>query len=275
MTPWTAARRNPGGPHTARPSSTRAFLAATLLLIALPCLAYARFEAALLLPFPLHLNIAIGGALAAALAIAAVAAVAPRSQRLQFVMWTAILSSATEVVMVYFYREAPAGALPAAAGTAAAAVWLAPASTALLRRSGIVLSVGYVMLLSACFLDWPSIPNEVPYQLATIVDSKSVNRFCSYPLTSFIDSEWLWRIDARPEVLDSIATKSGMTTCATIPNAFWRMPPYYWPRAIPTGGQVYCTPSFPAHGRGSDGWHFIMAVDVNRSRAFVWFKNNF
>jgi hypothetical protein len=276
VTPWTAARSDPGGRQTARPSSTRAFLAATLLLIALPCLGYAIFASTLLLPFPFSLNIAIAGSLAAALAIAAVAAVAPRSQRLRFVMWTAILSIATEVAVVYIlHREAPAAIVSAAVGTAAAAVWLAPASTLLLRRSGIVLSALYVTLLTACFVDWPSIPDAVPYELAAIIDSKSVGRFYSYRLTAFIDSEWLWRIDAPPDVLDSIATKSGMSPCANAPNAFWRMPPYYWPRAIPNGGRIYCTPSFPADRRGPDGWHFIMAVDVNRSRAFVWFKNNF
>ena len=271
MTPWNIARSEPPTPKTVRPLTKEDLLAFAVLWGAPSVVGFALFVAAVTLPLPFHLNVAIVGALAAGLAIAAVGSVVRPPRRSHFVVWEAVLSLSVESAVVYvFFRAAPEGLVPAAIGIVAIAVCV-------LRHKRVcsVLVVLYVFVLAACLLDWPATPDTIPYQLSTIVDARSLERFYAYPLAQYSDNQWLWRIDARPEVLASIATKSGMTPCANAPNAFWRMPPYYWPRTIPDGGRLYCTPSFPSGSRGPDGWHFIMAVDVTRSRAFVWFINNF
>jgi hypothetical protein len=133
--------------------------------------------------------------------------------------------------------------------------------------------VGFVALLSITFLDWPVWPDAVPEPLlkATGGDRNAIGRFHSYYLGGFIDHDWLWRIDARPEVLEVIAPRLGLTKVDNAPRDFWLMPPYYWPGSLPPGAQLFSTPGF---SRGA-GDQYFMLVDVQRRFAVVWVKELF
>jgi hypothetical protein len=87
----------------------------------------------------------------------------------------------------------------------------------------------------ATLADWPVWRDELPEPLlqATGGDPGAIERFHSCYLGGFIDHDWLWRIDARPEVLQAIAPKLGLSETASAPPEFWDMPPHYWPRSLP------------------------------------------
>jgi hypothetical protein len=128
--------------------------------------------------------------------------------------------------------------------------------------------------MTSSYLDWPAWPDRVPEGLSGTESLRAGNaRFYSYSLGEFIGSEWLLRIDAQPEVLEKLASENHMVPRNTAPDLFWKMPPYYWPRDLPKGGRLYSIASIP-EDRGPDGDHFLMLIDPQRSRAFVWFKNN-
>jgi hypothetical protein len=266
VTPWHSAER--AKPEPAR-SSARSFAAATLLLVSIPSVAFLFLFASLLLPLPTHASNALAGFLIAANAVLAVSFTAAPPQRAKYAAAMAVLSIAVEAFIARWYRLEPLVTLAApAVGVAAVALLLAVPR---IRRAAVALLALYPVLLIATFMDWPSLPDPLPRELA----GSPVKSFHSYPLSSFIDRESLWRIDAAPEALETIAQELRMTPSNTAPDAFWRMPPWYWPRHLPAGARFYSTPSFPAEARGPDGAHFLMLVDTHRSRAFVWFKNNF
>jgi hypothetical protein len=133
--------------------------------------------------------------------------------------------------------------------------------------------VAFVALMGVTFVDWPSWPDAVPDPLlqATGGHRGAIEKFHYYYLGGFIDHEWLWRIDARPEVLQSLAQKLGLSKAVSAPPNFWLMPPYYWPRKLPPGAQLYATPGF---SRGA-GDQYFMFVDAQRGLAVVWVKQLF
>jgi len=67
----------------------------------------------------------------------------------------------------------------------------------------------------------------------------------------------------------------GLRSINAVPRGFWRMPPHYWPRSMPTGGEAFQSPMFSGDTRGPDGSHYFLVHDKTQSRAFVWVKDNF
>jgi len=128
-------------------------------------------------------------------------------------------------------------------------------------------------LLSTAFFDWPVWPDAVPDSLlqATGGDRNAIERFHSYYLGGVVDHDWLWRVDARPEMLQAIAPRLGLAKVDSAPPDFWLMPPYYWPQNLPAGAQLYSTPGF-SHGAGDQ---YFMLIDVQRRFAVVWVKKLF
>jgi hypothetical protein len=83
----------------------------------------------------------------------------------------------------------------------------------------------------AHLVDWPIWPDALPEPLLQASGGRrgAIERFHSYDLGGFIDHDWLWRIDARPEVLEAIAQELVLSKAVGAPPGFWDMPPYYWP----------------------------------------------
>jgi hypothetical protein len=158
-------------------------------------------------------------------------------------------------------------------------VGIAGVTLCLLQRDGRLASqrlwagaflVAFVALLGATLVDLPVWSDPVPDRLlqATGGHRDVIRRFHSYYMGGFIDHDWVWRIDAKPEDLYAIASKLDLNKVDEAPPGFWLMPPYYWPRTSPPGAQLYSTPRF-SHGAGDQ---YFMLVDPQRGLAVVWVK---
>jgi len=129
----------------------------------------------------------------------------------------------------------------------------------------------------ARFVDIPAIPkglnSELAYALGT--NASQVHAFYCYDQGGFIDHEWLWRIDAPPETIALVVSRLEMRSTNTVPQSFWKMPPYYWPRSMPSGGEAFQNSLFTGDKRGPDGTYHFLVHDKIQNRAFVWVKDNF
>ena len=123
-------------------------------------------------------------------------------------------------------------------------------------------------------LDILALPNDPPFEIKALLAEKEARCYVYY-LGGFIDSEYLWRIDANPEVIISIVHELNLGQSKNVPRAFWQMPPYYWPRSLSTNMKAYKTPDFPGEGRGNDGDYYFLLHDKSNNRAYVWYKRNF
>lgn len=153
--------------------------------------------------------------------------------------------------------------------TVRATLWVSLAAGA-----AVFVFIGFVY---ARYVDWPARPEPPAPDLADALGThvSRISAFYSYDLGGFLDREWLWRIDAKPDVVAFVVRQLGMLNASAVPQKFWRMPPHYWPRSMPAGGEAFQSPMFPADSRGQDGAHFFLLHDKAQGRAFVWFKENF
>jgi hypothetical protein len=135
----------------------------------------------------------------------------------------------------------------------------------------------FLVVVYARHLDWPARPEQLPYTLANSLGAHAsgVESFHRYDLGGFLDHQWLWRIDAKPNVIALVVGDLGLHRTNAVPQQFWRMPPHYWPRSLPPGAEVFQSLTFSTDSRGSDGKHYFMVHDRTQERAFVWFKDNF
>lgn len=118
------------------------------------------------------------------------------------------------------------------------------------------------------FFDFPAIPDRKSSGFEGL-------RFYSYGLGGFIDTQYLWRVDGDREAIESLMTRLKLQKTDAIPDEFWRVRPYYWPKKDFNGSEAYRSPSFSASSRGRDGRHFFAVYDPDKNRAYVWLKDNF
>lgn len=139
----------------------------------------------------------------------------------------------------------------------------------------VVLVVGVVALFGfALRIDLFALPDAPPRDLKVVL-AKREARCYVYTLGGFIDMEYLWRIDASPEVIASVVSQLTLKKSKSVPAAFWQMPPYYWPRSPSTNMAIYKSSGFPLEGRGDDGEYYFLLHDKSTNRAYVWYKSNF
>jgi len=140
-----------------------------------------------------------------------------------------------------------------------------------------VLFFAFIGLVIARFTDQPAKPEPLAPDLVRILGKNTslVNAFYCYDRGGFIDNEWLWRIDATPEAIALVVRGLGLHNTNAVPPDFWRMPPHYWPRFMPSYGEAFQSPMFSGDSRGSDGIHYFMVHDKTQNRAFIWVKDNF
>lgn len=133
--------------------------------------------------------------------------------------------------------------------------------------------VGCLIGLSRLF-DFPAFQDPDEEGAPGFVDSSSV-RFYSYSLGGFIDEESLWRIDGDRATIESMLNGLGLARTDTIPDGFWRLCPYYWPKGSFSGAEAYRSLFFEADERGPDGEHYFAVHDPAKGRAYIWVKDNF
>ena len=237
----------------------------TLLLTIVSAVAvYFFFAIGTLSAVPAAMIVPAVGFLGAVLAILAVPAVAPPQRRIAYLALATALIFSIEVYLAIASEQRPLQMAVIAIGWAALIAG---------RRQIVAVSVLFLILFAASALDWPSLRQAVPADLSRY--QAAISDFRSYRLERFFNEETLWRIDAPVDTLDQIAGMYYAKPVDAVPPQFFRIVPWYWPHGFPQRWKATATPAFPAAGRGSDGTHFFMLIDLDRARAFVWYKTVF
>jgi len=121
--------------------------------------------------------------------------------------------------------------------------------------------------------DWPP---ELSF--ATKGDSQEVrDRVRLYSLGGYVDSEYLWRMEASPERVAMLAKHWALLPVGKerVPRQFWRMPPNWWSPAAIGNVDFLASEGFTATERGIDGEHFFVMHDRSQKLLYVWCKINF
>ncbi len=150
-------------------------------------------------------------------------------------------------------------------------------STAWVIVSACVAFLTLIGVVYARYVDRPAHPEELSPDLVHVLGTNAslVTAFYRYDRGGFIDHEWLWRIDAKPETVALVVSGLRLRSTNAVPRDFWRMPPHYWPRSMPSDGEAFQSPMFSGDSRGPDGAHYFLVHDKAQSRAFAWVKDNF
>ena len=229
-------------------------------------------------PFPKDLAEPTAGFTMGLLIVLAGSLLAPR-QRLAVALVLCVAGTALATALMSFHLLGTlVGGIVAVAFVA---WWFHPQRT---RRSALWVGIGvcaaffvFISVVFARFVDRPAHPEALSPQLVHALGTNAslVTAFYRYDRGGFIDHEWLWRIDATPEAMALVVSGLGLHSTNAVPRDFWRMPPHYWPRAMPAGGVAFQSSMFSEDTRGPDGAHYFLVHDKTQSRAFVWVKDNF
>jgi hypothetical protein len=228
--------------------------------------------------FPQDLAAPTAGFLMGLIIVLSGSLLAPRQQNL-----TAILLLVLVVLLNAFLLRFPI--LSTLIGGLSAVVFVAwrfhPRRTAASKLYGGIAVFTACLAFSAFaytrYIDFPARAQKLPLELSQSLGAKAsqVNRFYRYDLGGFIDRQWLWRIDAKPEIVSLLVSHLGLQRTTVVSPGFWRMPPYYWPRSLPGDAEVFQSPGFSADSRGQDGEYYFLVHDKAQNRAFLWLKSNF
>jgi hypothetical protein len=210
-------------------SAWRICVGVLLFIASLLCAPYLFMLGVMGVFFPPVVNSALSIFVAITLAVLSIilGASAPRRRKLQgwvaavmIILWSTALLQWQRLSG----RELFVSVLVATMGIAGVILW----SMRIWAGACLVASVA---LLSAALADWPVWPDSIPEPLlqAAAGHPGSIERFHCYYLGGFIDYGWLWRIDAKPDVLEAIVPKLGLSKVDSAPPDFWKMRPYYWP----------------------------------------------
>jgi hypothetical protein len=260
----------------------RQCLGALIFVASILCAPYLFFLGAVGAILPPVVSSALAVFCSVGLTVLSVSLGSPASLRRNLEIWVAVVALVLWITALLLWqpyalsrREPLLSVLLAAVGVIGVTLWLMPRDGRIARQRlcAAAFLMTFVALLGITLVDWPVWPDAVPQPLlqATGGHRDAIERFHYYYLGGFIDHDWLWRIDARPEVLQTITEKLGLSKVANAPPDFWLMPPYYWPQSLPPGAQLYSTPGF---SRGA-GDQYLMLVDAQRGLAVVWVKQLF
>ncbi|WP_146591097.1 hypothetical protein [Posidoniimonas polymericola] len=124
--------------------------------------------------------------------------------------------------------------------------------------------------------DWPYAIKEVLNKLG----DKAVQRTEAYKVGGFTDQQFFWLI----ELVDptrSAEVCSALEVTQTKPSSFLTAAihnsskPSWWSPDLGEETQYYLSDGFDLSTRGADGEHFLVLVENDTGRIFVWQKSNF
>jgi len=229
-------------------------------------------------PFPRPLAEPTAGFIMGSLIVLAGSFVAPRHR----IVTAIVLCLVGTLSAIFFLSFHAIGALVGGLIAVAFVAWWFHPRRTVRSTSWVAIGAGaalfaFIGLVYARYVDRPARPEQLPFELthALGTNASRVTAFYRYDLGGFIDHQWLWCIDAKPDAVALIVTGLGLRSTNAVPQRFWRMPPHYWPRSMPPGAEAFQSQSFFADGRGHDGDHYFLLHDKTQQRAFVWFKSNF
>ena len=255
----------------------RWLLVAVAAAVAFVVVLYFNLFAIMFGPFPRDLADPTAGALAGSAIVLAGALVAPRQRPI-----VALVMAALTVVLNWRFQlfwSVPV--LVAAVAATGFVAWLdspgrTPQATRLMKIALSVAFLGFVAVAAARYVDLPAMADATPAELESVwPDTSQAPPIYVYDLGGFIDREWLWRLDADSANVARVASSLALEPVADVPQRFWTMPPYYWPRALPEGAVAFSSRSFDAENRGQDGSYYFLVHDVRGNKAYVWYKFNF
>jgi hypothetical protein len=124
------------------------------------------------------------------------------------------------------------------------------------RRVGFgaaVFLVGFIVLVYAFYSGRLDRSDSLPPALSQALGGNAahVGAFYLHDLGGFIDSQSLWRIDAKPDVVELVIKELDLQSTQTVPQQFWRMPPYYWPRSRSASAEAFQSRCFLQRRAGS------------------------
>ncbi len=229
-------------------------------------------------PIPWELAESMVALLWGLLAVLSAALLAPRHRLfVAKVSWLVVAIAASVYLRFPFLPTVLGGAFSLALVT----WWVNPRRTR--RNTARVATAAGVVLFAlagvayARYVDWPARPDD-PHQHPAQglgADAPPVTAFYHYTLGGQIDWQYLWRIDAPPDAIAQIVTDFRLRPAEAVPDAFWHMPPHYWPRSLPPGAAAWQSRWFTATERGADGQHYFLLHDPAQNRAYVWVHENF
>lgn len=229
-------------------------------------------------PFPKDLAEPTAGFLMTALPIVVGAVLAPRARLAAGVVVCLLAAIASLSVLG---ADVIGGVVGGLGALGFIAWWFHPRrsrrATPWVGVAGSVALIAFAGLVYTRYVDAPARPDPLPSELSAALGPSAarVAAFYHYDLGGFIDREWLWRIDAKPEVVALVVSALALRTTGDVPAAFWHMPPHYWPRSMPAGAEAFRSRDFSGDARGPDGVHYFLLHDKMADTAFVWLKNNF
>jgi hypothetical protein len=253
--------------------------------VLVPCACFLAFYVALYLnllflftPFPRPLAEPVAGFIMPSLIILAGSFAAPSHR----VVVAAVLSLAGALPAVLQFQLHPisAGGGILLAVVFAAWWWHPRRTTEATRRVALgaaMFFVAFVVLAYAFYSGRLDRSDAMPPALSEALGGNAarVAGFYLHDLGGFIDSQSLWRIDAKPDVVEIVIKGLELQSTRTVPQRFWRMPPYYWPRSMPASAEAFQSRFFTAEQRGPDGSHYLLLHDRAHASAYVWVKDNF
>jgi hypothetical protein len=148
----------------------------------------------------------------------------------------------------------------------------------------IVLVIGGLLLFWLKYVDWPArpaSPDELSRPIARLSTDHSelIGSVYVYDFWgNFIDTEHLWKIHTRPELLPVLVEQwrlKELTSAAQVPAAFWSQPPYWWKPHRKENARYFMSAKFVAGERGVDGDHYLLMYDEEANVIFAWAKLNF
>lgn len=127
----------------------------------------------------------------------------------------------------------------------------------------------------ARYVDFPALNQGMPPSVRLSGLNVTDSRY--YCLGSFIDSAWLWQSRMQESDLASFANQYNLHPVDgnQVPDAFRKMPPYWWQPSITDRSKIFSTPVFPMGERGPDGWHALAVWNPDDQVLYVWIKDNF
>lgn len=142
-------------------------------------------------------------------------------------------------------------------------------------------AVGAVILIALlvylAHVGWPARPASLPDCLKAVGCDDDLVIFVYDFWGNFIDHEHLWRIEAKPELRDSLAQRLDLRQLPLdqVPASFWRQPPYWWRLRKDAAAKFFISQGFVADRRGPDGEHFLLMLDEEAAVIYGWYKSNF
>ncbi len=144
-------------------------------------------------------------------------------------------------------------------------------------RKTIACIAAILLLGMSSWFDFPAVADPFPWELEKALEDTKARCYVYKVFDRIIfefDKTYLWTIDGDAEEIAAVIKaleEEYPREVPTAPAAFWKMPPYYWPKNLKPGMKCYRTYGFSdsgyANGRPSQS---CIVTDIPNHRAYVW-----